>query len=121
MTSILAYTRQVTGAKLLSKRKMQISAPKTAKAGQSFSVTVKADRLPYVNEGHGTRKRVFIALVNGADSSVQLQEALNADPSVSKSFQVVSEGSGSVSLKAYVVSGDGQIEKAKSEAQVTIE
>lgn len=73
MTSILAYTRQVTGSKLISKRKMQISAPKTAKAGQSFSVTVKADRLPYLaNDGPGTRKRVFIALVNGADSSLQL-------------------------------------------------
>ncbi len=86
MTSILGYTRQVNGAKLLAKRKIQITAPKTAKAGQSFSVTVKADRLPYVLEGPGARKRVFIALVNGADSSLQLMEAQNDDPSVSRTF-----------------------------------
>ena len=72
MASIVDFARRLNGAKLLNKRKIKIEAPKAAKAGQSISVTVKAERLPYVNEGHGPRKRVFIALVNGQDSSLQL-------------------------------------------------
>ena len=65
LTSILAHQRMTTGEKLMEKRKIVTDLPgKTGKAGAPFTVTVRAERLPFVKDGHGASKRIFVCLVN---------------------------------------------------------
>lgn len=119
MTSFLAYMRQVNGAKLLNKRNITIIAPEDALFGD-VSIKVVAERLPFVKEPHGTRKRVFVALCNTLDGSMYVQEDLNDTPRLMKTFKIKSTTKGKANFRAYVVSGDGQIERAKTDVEVLI-
>jgi hypothetical protein len=53
-----------------------------------FDVTVRAEKLSFVKDGPGTRKRIFVALANLSDNSLTIKEASNADLKVECKFKV---------------------------------
>ena len=59
-------------------------------------------------------------LVNLTDSSLYIQEGNPDEPLVEKTFKVMPQPSGTSNFRAYVVSGDGQIEKNNKDVAVTI-
>lgn len=79
MTTILNFTLRVLGTKLQQKRKITIDKPANAdniKSGDKFDLTVRLQKYAFVKMNDGSEsRRIWVALVNLFDSSVQLQEA----------------------------------------------
>jgi len=74
LTTLLAFQRRVMGGKPENRRNITIDAPKSVKFGDSFTVGVKAEKLPFVKDGPGVaRRKFYIALVNMADNSMSLE------------------------------------------------
>ena len=79
MTTILNFTLRVLGTKIQQKRKITMEKPANAdniKSGDKFDLTVRLQKYAFLKCHDGSdSRRIWIALVNLFDSSVQLQEA----------------------------------------------
>lgn len=49
-----------------------------------------------------------------------VQEDLNETPRLTQTFKIKSTTKGKANFRAYIVSGDGQIERAKTDVEVLI-
>lgn len=106
--TILNFTIRVLGGRLQQKRKIRVETKGT-------EVTVTCEKLPFVREdSHSSKRRDFIMLTNQADFTMQIFEIPSISESVTKKFKInpATEGddSGENKCKAFVVSGDGQID-----------
>ena len=108
LTTVLAFSLRVLGGKLLEQRKIVVDVPAKSALGDSFNVKVRAEKLPFVKDspGHG-RKRLYIALVNLLDNSMQIKEVPARDQLVEAEFKVTPSEKGSCTIRALILSGDG--------------
>lgn len=121
LTTLLAFERRVLGGKPEHRRNITIEAPTSAKLNSSFTVSVKCEKLPFVKDGPGASRRSFyVALCNLGDNSMTLRAISGVEPSVEQKFTYTVKEKGDCSFRAFVVSGDGQIESGK-DGKVTIE
>lgn len=109
LKTVLAFTLRVLGGRLQQKRKISIETN-----GPKVSVT--CEKLPFLKEDpHSGKRRSFIALVNTADYSMYVQEISSSDVKVTKDFKMKEgKADGENQFKAFVVSGDGQIDAGSS-------
>ena len=78
LTTLINFSLRVLGGKLEEKRKISVETPdRPVQAGKDFTVTVRAEKLPFIREQGFSTRRPFIALVNLTDNSMQLQEMDN--------------------------------------------
>ena len=124
MTTILNFTLRVLGTKLQQKRKITMNKPANAdniKAGDKFDLTIHLQKYAFLKTLDGSEsRRIWIALVSLIDSSVRLQEADPKELEVSKTFSVTASAEEEQSFRAYVISGDGHIEKGTSDLAIKI-
>ena len=124
MTTILNFTLRVLGTKLQQKRKIDIDKPANAdniKSGDKFDLNVRLQKYAFIKTNDGSdSRRIWIALVSLIDSSVQLQEADPKELDISKKFSVTACAEAEQSFRAYVISGDGHIEKSTSDLAIKI-
>ena len=74
LTTILNFTLRVLGTKLTQKRKVTIErvGDSEVKAGEKFEVMVRIQKFAFLKKNdHGKPRRIWLALVNMLDSSVQ--------------------------------------------------
>ena len=57
--------------------------------GDQFTVTVKAEKLPFIKEGHGGRKRLFVCLANADSGQLQVKEVKASEQLVTQKFTVL--------------------------------
>ena len=80
LMSLLAFSLRVFGGKNEETRRMVTEVPSApVSLGDSFSVTVKAEKLPFIKASPHTRKRLFVCLVNTDSGAMQVQEVKNSD------------------------------------------
>ena len=80
LMSLLAFSLRVFGGKNEETRRMVTEIPSApVSLGDSFSVTVKAEKLPFIKASPHTRKRLFVCLVNTDSGAMQVQEVKNSD------------------------------------------
>ena len=124
MTTILNFTLRVLGTKLQQKRKITMDKPANAdniKSGDKFDITVRLQKYAFLKTNDGSdSRRIWVALVSLFDSSVQLQEADPKELDDSKKFSVTASAEGEQSFRAYVISGDGHIEKTVTDLAIKI-
>ena len=121
LLTILAFTRLIKGTRIIEKRKISLVMPSApVPFGDTITIGVRAEKLDFVKEGHGARKRIFIALVNLSDQSVMLQEAKNDEKMIDVKFKVMPQPKGTHLYRAYICSGDGQIQKSLADKEVTV-
>ena len=90
LTTLLAFQRRILGGKPENRRKIEIEAPKSSTFGDSFSVSVRCEKLPFIKEAAGaSRRRFYIALVNMADNSMHLEEISGQEATVEKKFKIM--------------------------------
>lgn len=74
LTTILNFTLRVLGTKLAQKRKVTIEreGESEVKAGEKFEVNVRIQKFAFLKKNDiGKPRRIWLALVNMHDSSVQ--------------------------------------------------
>lgn len=84
MTTFLNFTLRVIGGKLQQRRKIVIEKPeKTIKLGDAFDIKVRCEKFAFFKDPPRPR-RVFVALVNLSDNSMQIQEGSPEEPLMEK-------------------------------------
>ena len=84
-------------------------------------MTVRAEKLPFIKDAGFSTRRPFIALVNLADNSMQLQEFDLKSQLVEKKFKIKPQEKGTCEFRAYVVTTDGQLERSAKDSALKIE
>jgi len=108
LKTILAWSLRVLGGGLRQKRKISLEASEN-------QVTVRCEKLPFMKEDpHSSKLRTFVVLVDLSDNSMHIKEISKEDVVVETKFQIKATATEQKrNFKAYVVSGDGQIETSK--------
>ena len=89
LTTMINFSLRVLGGKLEEKRKIWVDTPdRPVPAGKDFTVTVRAEKLPFIREQGFSTRRPFVALINLTDNSMQLQEMDNKAQTIEKKFKI---------------------------------
>ena len=111
LTTLLAFTLKVIGGSNDECRKLSCDVLKS----HGLEVQVIATKIPgIIIDEHTARRRTYMALVDLSNNQMQMMEISTGAGQVLNTFKVAAttESEGKRSFRAYIVTGNGQIQKS---------